>query len=169
MRTGRPLVIPDMVRPVTAAQGIVIPAVQRNTLPFKGTVAANTRQQFFSSRYNEPIRLETIRSAFAINTQRTLRLRFWACPSNTTYVISTNHTMPSGINLMAQGGDAVDYIVGDGQEGEIVTRRMLDLPAGWFLCVDADNTDANPHTVDVNMDVLSLPRILTGQATRFNA
>mgnify|MGYP005820371833 CR=1 FL=1 len=140
----------------TAAPGITGVA-QRNTAQFQSSVALNTRAVVFSSRIMRPTYLEVIRVSFAINTQRLLQLRFWACLSNTTRVISTGRNMPSdGRNLMAHSGPQ-DYTVGDGQEGEILIQRRVLLPPGSFLAVDGDNTDLlNAHTIDVAMDILEL-------------
>lgn len=136
-----------------------VKAVQRNTVQFQDTVAANTRECFFTERFMRPILCETIRVSFAINTQRTLRIRMWATTGTTVHAIDGTHDLPvAGRNLMNTTGPQ-DYTTGDGQEGEIIIARNVRLPGGSFLCVDADNTDvANAHTVDVAIDVVELAR-----------
>lgn len=147
-------------------QGLLVPvrtpavdAVQRNTAQFQDNVAANTREVFFSERFMRPVIVEKIRVSFAINCQRYLHLRFWACRSATQRALAAAHaTVTEGRSLMTSTGPQ-DYTTGDGQEGEIIIARNVRLPGGMYLAVDADNTDVvNIHTVDVAMDIVELAR-----------
>ena len=137
----------------------MLQATQRPPARFHSTVAAATRTPSFSSeRFIQPTRIEAVRVSFALNTQRTLRLRFWLAMSTSTRTTTgSNQTVPTeGRNLLAGWGD-VDYVVGDGQEGEIRIPLNVDHPGGFYLCVDADNQDgSNSHTVDVTFDLLDL-------------
>jgi hypothetical protein len=61
-----------------------------------------------------------------------------------------------GISLLSFFGGS-DYIVGDGQEGEIIVSVDQDFPAGKRLAIEAYNADAlNAHTLDARIDILPL-------------
>lgn len=60
-----------------------------------------------------------------------------------------------GVNLLTGGGVAATYIVGNGNEGELIVPIHRDFGAFWIPAVDAYNTDAGfPHTIDVTFDLV---------------
>ena len=104
--------------------------------------------------------IQRVRSRFKDNTQNLLRLRFFFAPADVTRALSANHvTVDTGMNLLSTGGDAIDYEVGDGPEGEQATPIGRVLEQGWYFGIDADNTDPTwSHTVDVTVDIATLAR-----------
>lgn len=118
------------------------------------TSPAATRTPVFTDRITRPVEIVEVRYTFEDNDNRTSRLRFWLCESDTTreaYAVSGSGsagTMPStGRNLLA--GIGVDYVVGDGIEGERTIPLGMQVTDG-FLCADLDNLDATyTHEQDV--------------------
>jgi len=129
------------------------------------TIAARSRVCTFSGeRFRNRATIALARVTFALNTQRTLRIRLWACDSNTTRPSASGATTPiletaptSGRNLLAGPGN-VDYVVGDGEEGIREIALDVELQGGFYLCVDADNTDTSDHTMDVTFELIEEPR-----------
>jgi hypothetical protein len=118
------------------------------------SIAASTRTPTFSTeRFTQAQVIESVRATFALNTQGTLRLRLWVCDSTTTRYGLSAATTPvanlaptSGRNLLSGTGN-VDYLTGD--EGPRDIFLGAEVAPGFYLCVDADNTDTTAHTLDV--------------------
>jgi hypothetical protein len=107
--------------------------------------------------------VDRVRVAFALNTQRLLRVRVWVTSDTSTLVETPgtpSRTMPRGLSLLAsEGSSSVDYVVGDGQEGEMVINIGRAFPPGSYVAVDADNQSTTaPHTLDCSVDVRELDR-----------
>ena len=117
---------------------------------FQKTVSAATRSSYVGRQMEKPWRILDIRPAFAINTQRNLRLSFWVTDQSSIPDGDANGGRPTGVNLMAFEGDSEDYIVGDGEEGEKSIAVQRQFPEGLRPCVEAYNVDgSNAHTLDV--------------------
>jgi len=130
----------------------------RPPVRFSPSTAAVTRAAVFSARFTSTIEVIQCRIAFELNAQRVVKVRLWMTNGATTQAVtavagvtSAGH-VPTGRNLLA-GGGSIDYVVGDGQEGEI-TIPLGAVGRDFNLCADIDNTDAvYAHVVDVTFDV----------------
>lgn len=115
---------------------------------FNGSVPANSLAVFQSVRFEGPGKVVNGHVAFALNTQRQLRLRFFVVFQEAA------PTRPAGNNLLAYRG-AVDYVAGDGQEGALPLQfdhKVHHWP--WWLVVQGDNQDTTTaHTLDTTVFV----------------
>jgi len=121
------------------------------------SIAASTISAFFSNQLTFPFYVSTVRVAFALNTQRLLQVRCVVTDSASfASVIPPPIRHVPGIPLFApQGGQ--DFIVGDGQEGEIVVPIHRSFPRGFRISVEGWNLDAGAaHTLDTRVDIADL-------------
>jgi hypothetical protein len=128
--------------------------VQRHTISFFATVSASGNSTLVSQRISVPFVVHQVRASFALNTARTLKLRFF---------LSLDKSAPSalpltGSNILADIGQ-VDYLVGD-DDTKVLNTSFLSASGGAFVKVFAENTDVNDHTVDVQIDVLLLRKVV---------
>lgn len=114
---------------------------------FVETVTAGVRSFYVSERFRSEIFINEILYSFAENTQRTLKLRFWATEQQAV----ADDALPRGMNLLAHTGTR-DYVVGDGEANQRIYIGRI-VPAGLRLMIDAENTDAYSHTVDAGFDL----------------
>ena len=116
---------------------------------FQETVPANTRRTYVSSRFSDPFTVKNIRPAFALNTQRNLRVTVWVTEQQAV----ADNERPTGLNLFADRGTR-DYIVGDGAEGELNIPIRRNFPGGYRIAVEAENINpGNTHTLDVLVEL----------------
>lgn len=112
------------------------------------TVPVSSRRTYVSGRIDGPFVIDKIRIAFRFNTQNYLQVSAWVIGAPSVL----DDTRPAGINLLSGlGGD--DYIVGAGNEGEIVIPigRRFD---GQYVAWEAYNTDtSNTHTLNARFDL----------------
>lgn len=133
------------------------------TLLYDGSVGAGAGVTLVSKRLTFPFTTERFRVHFALNTNKTLRIRFF---------ISADASAPTaqpvvGHNIFAPLGQ-VDYIVGDNQEVE-VPYRVKCVDRGTYIKLFAENLDANPHTIDAHVFVSRLPEKITGDGKEIEA
>ena len=122
------------------------------TASFFSTVAAGSKKTLVSERINAPFITRRIVASFALNTARTLRLRFFISPD----ADNPTTTYPNGTNLLQLVGH-VDYVVGDDEQKDV--RFEVPEPlAGKWLKVYAENTDTNLHTIDALIEFELQPR-----------
>lgn len=108
------------------------------------SIPANTRRTVTSKKFTKRFRVKRFRPSFALNTQRNLRLSVWI----TDGPLTADGARPAGRNLMPDRG-GVDYIVGDGEEGEKDVLLNAIGMAGEYVAVECYNVDAtNAHTLD---------------------
>ena len=122
------------------------------TASFFSTVAANSKKTLVSERINAPFETRLIVASFALNTARTLRLRFFVSPDDD----NPTTTYPNGVNLLQLVGQ-VDYLVGDNEQKRVRFEVPEPLSGKW-LKVYADNTDGTEHTIDAQIEIELLPR-----------
>ena len=117
------------------------------TLPFYGTVGANSIKTLVSGHLTFPFTTEEFRAHFALNTNKTLRLRFFMSPDD-----SAPTSFPVGGNSIFLPVGQVDYLVGD-DETVVVRYRVEIAESGTFLKVVAENTDSYDHTIDAQVEI----------------
>ena len=121
----------------------LVPAVFQESIP------ASTRKTFLSERFDTDFTIENIRPAFAINTQRNLQLTVWV----TSEASVLDNVRPQGINLFGGRGTR-DYLVGDGEEGELNVPIKRTFPGGFMIAIEANNTNGgSSHTLDVLVEI----------------
>ena len=117
------------------------------TCSFHDTVAANSKKTLVSNRVDLPFRTKRIRAAFALGTNRTLRLYFYLSPDDSAPTTEP----PTGDNILTQLGPQT-YVVGDDTTVDF-EHEIAQAVSGKYLKVYADNLDAFPHTIDVQITV----------------
>jgi galactose mutarotase-like enzyme len=117
------------------------------TLPFFGSVDANSIKTLVSSALTFPFTTESFRVHFALNTNKLLRVRFFISPddSEPTSFPVTGHSIfePSG---------QVDYLVGDDETVEVRYRVAMN-ESGMFIKVIAENLDSYEHSIDAHVEI----------------
>lgn len=113
------------------------------TIAFHDTVDPLSKKTLVSKRITERFTVKRIRASFALNTNRTLKLRFFISYDRT----APTTKQPSGTNILTQLGQ-VDYIVGDGDVKDFPIE-IKEFRRGAYIKVYAENEDAYPHTIDV--------------------
>jgi len=114
---------------------------------FNESVVANTRSFYVSERFQFRFFVHKVRYRFRDGALDTLRLRFWV----TDRQAIEDDTNPTGESLLGGYGTR-DYVTGNGP-ATIELEINREFVRGRRLLVDAENTDANPHTVDVQFIV----------------
>lgn len=130
-------------------QEVVVVPQDLVTLPFNGTVAANSAKTLCSKYITTPFTTEEFRVHFALNTNKLLRIKFIISPDDSTPT-SDLHTGHPVLSVMGQS----DYLVGD-DEQKVVPHRLKVKDRGVFIKVFADNRDSFTHTIDAQV-LLSL-------------
>lgn len=115
------------------------------TLPFFGSVAANSSVTLTSKRIDYPFTTERFRVHFALNTNKSLLVRFF---------ISADASVPTslpltGTSIFSPSGQ-VDYMVGDDETVEVPYRVFVPTK-GTYIKVFAENTDSYEHSIDVHV------------------
>lgn len=135
---------------VAAAQVIqvvkVIP-LDLVTLPYYGVVAANAVKTLVSGHLTYPFTTEEFRCHFALNTNKTLLIRFFVSPDD-----SEPTSLPvTGHSIFSPAGQ-VDYIVGDDET--VIVKYRVEIPeSGMFVKVVAENTDSYEHSIDACVQI----------------
>jgi hypothetical protein len=117
------------------------------TLPFFGSVAANSIKTLVSGSLTFPFTTEEFRAHFALNTNKTLRIRFFVSPDDSTPV-----SFPvTGQSIFEPCGQ-VDYLVGDDET--VIVRYRVEIPvSGMFFKVVAENLDSYEHSIDCHVEI----------------
>lgn len=110
---------------------------------FMANVPASTRRFYFTKLISRPFNVLTIRASFAPNQQRTLLVRAWVTPVGSL----GDNAQPVGVSVFGELG-TVDYIAGDGDTKEIAVHRQFQ---PGYLCIDANNTDADADGKDLDV------------------
>ena len=122
------------------------------TIPFFGTVSANSRTTLTSKRIDYPIRTLKVRASFPAGANRLVKLYYFISPDDET----PTDKFPNGVNLFAELGENV-YIVGD--DNEVILDHMSEmLTGGNYLKVHAINEDTYDHTIETQMTLKMLQR-----------
>lgn len=136
--------MPNLLLPVNPLGQIV-------TVNFLSTLAALTKETLVSQRISRPFSLHLILANFALNQNRTVKLYFFMSPDD-----SAPTTLPlTGSNILGELSHTI-YVVGDDQI-KALYQNFGSESGGQYLKVFADNTDSDPHTIDVQMFVELLP------------
>ena len=118
-----------------------------STISFFDTVVANSNKTLVSKRITQKFTIKRIRASFALNTNRTLKLRFFI--SATTEAPTTKE--PEGLNVLKQLGQ-VDFIVGDDEVKEFPIE-IREFTKGARIKIYAENTDSFKHTIDAQITI----------------
>jgi len=122
------------------------------TVAFYGTVSANSEVTLVSPRIATPFCVRRILVCFAPGCENLVFLRFFYSLGSD----APSSGAPSGVNILSDYGQ-VDYIVGDDVLKDL--EHEVEVPGGGaYLKVYADNDDAYPHSIDVQMFIEPLPR-----------
>lgn len=129
-----------------------------STISFFDTVDANSNKTLVSKRITQKFTVKKINASFALNTNRTLKLRFFV--SATTEAPTTEQ--PEGLNILKQLGQ-VDFVVGDDEQKD-VQIEIREFTKGARIKVYAENTDTFKHTIDcqVTIEIIN-PQDLLGR------
>jgi len=122
------------------------------TVAFYGTVSANSEVTLVSPRIATPFCVRRILVCFAPGCENLVALRFFYSLGSD----APSSGAPSGVNILSDYGQ-VDYIVGD----DVLKELFHDVEVsegGAYLKVYADNDDAYPHTVDVQVFIELIER-----------
>ncbi len=118
-----------------------------STISFFDTVDANSNKTLVSKRITQKFTIKRIQASFALNTNRTLKLRFFI--SDTLEAPTTKQ--PEGLNVLKQLGQ-VDYIVGD-DEPKDFEIEIREFTKGARIKIYAENIDAFEHTIDCQVTI----------------
>jgi len=122
------------------------------TVAFYGTVNANGEVTLVSPRIATPFCLKRLLVRFAPGCENLVALRFYISLDDQ----APSSGKPSGLNILDDYGQ-VNYIVGDDVLKDL--EHEVESPGGGaYLKVYAINTDAYPHSIDVQMFIEPLPR-----------
>lgn len=121
------------------------------TASFHGEVAANSNITLVSNRIDLPFSTRRVRAAFASGANRLLRLSFFISPDPDAPITGP----PNGANLLAQLGPQ-RYIVGEDCVVDFI-HELESAEGGKHLKVYAENLDAAPHTIDVQITIEIYP------------
>lgn len=114
---------------------------------------------YLSDLYPFDFWIHQVRISFELNAQRLLQIRVYVTGSS-----GFNSGVPptgiraSGIPIIgSRGGQA--YVVGDGEEGEIVIPVNRPFPKGNRICFEGYNTDpSDVHSIDARADISRILR-----------
>lgn len=118
------------------------------TLPFYGTVAANSATTLVSKRITCRFTTERFRVHFALNSNKQLRVKFYLSPDDSA---PTSEPL-TGYNVFGFEGQ-VDYVVGDDETVEI-PHRVKVTERGYYVKVFADNRDSYEHSIDAQVFIV---------------
>lgn len=111
------------------------------SIPFHGTVAANSMKTLVSKRITYPFRMTGARIHFALGTDRTLQVKIFLSPDPE----DPDTEEPTGISVLAAAGQ-VEYVVGDDEPIQIPFNVLMK-EEGMYLKLFANNTDSWEHTI----------------------
>jgi hypothetical protein len=117
------------------------------TIPFRGTVTAGSTAVLVSRRIDAPFRTLNFRLSFALNTNRTVDVRFvTAEDANATFAVA---------NLQSDlFGDLAQNSLFFGDDQDIDIQHVVDVPrAGMYLKLVATNNDGFDHTIDSQITI----------------
>lgn len=123
-------------------QKVQIVPLDIRTIPFFGTVAAHSKATLVSKLITAPFELQRVKVAFALNTNRQLRVEFFISPDEST---PTDKPL-TGLSVLSALGQ-VEYLVGDDDTKE-VPMKIAVRTSNMYVKVFADNQDSYEHTID---------------------
>jgi hypothetical protein len=122
------------------------------TLPFLGNVSAGGEKSISSRMLSFPFTTRTIRVGFALNCNRTLRVKVFLSPDSDC----PSSGEPNGFSVFSENSET-DYLVGD-DEWKICPHECLYRESGGYVKVYGYNTDAFDHTLDVLVTIQEIER-----------
>lgn len=134
-------------------QRVEIVPLDIKTIPFFGTVAANSKATLVSKLITVPFELQRVKVSFALNTNRTLRVEFFISPDRS---VPTDKPL-TGLSVLSELGQ-VDYLVGDDDSKEVPVKMDV-LTSNMYIKVYADNRDSYPHTIDAQVFIRLKKRV----------
>lgn len=120
------------------------------TIIFHGTCPASSNLTLCSNRISRPFKLLSINASFALNTNRLLKLYFYASFDPSTP--SDSH--PLGTNVLSEHSPT-PYLVGD-DDRKVLSHSWLVPESGSYLKVFAVNSDTFPHAIDAQCEIEEL-------------
>lgn len=114
----------------------------KQTVIFSGTCLAAAELTLVSKRINYPFKILSFNASFALNTNRTLKLRCFISPDKSASTTGE----PTGQNIFATLGED-SYLIGDDEQKNL-KHEVNVRESGMYLKIHAENIDTFAHTVD---------------------
>lgn len=122
------------------------------TVSFSGYCPARGKITLVTPRIAHPFIIDKIHCRFPLGCLDLMKLRFYV-----SYDADAPSTVPPNGYSMLKDYGQVDYIIGDGDEKDMV--HSLEVPeSGAYLKVYAVNDDYFQHLVDVQITIEPTPR-----------
>lgn len=123
---------------------------QIQTILFSGTCAALSEQTLVPPMIRFPFKIRRLRIKFALNTNATLRIKFFISPDPSDP--STGE--PTGTNIFSARGQ-VDYIVGD-DEWIDMEHEINNPTINTWLKMYGNNLDVFAHSMSAQVTIESM-------------
>lgn len=114
----------------------------KKTIMFSGTCLAGDQIVLVSQRITTKYITKKFVASFAMNTNRTLKIRYFISPDPTAPSTGT----PTGVNILASYGE--EYWLAGDNEQKSIEHEVEVSSAGSYIKIYAQNEDGFDHTID---------------------